>query len=117
LAVTEDFFDQDVEVLAARSRTGPSDEVMEAAYVLGWIAQAIDVVEPKSMQLALRNQSRHEAVHLLEGSGMFRAQTREVVDVEEAPVIDGGESHAPIGEMIALPLEQSMQQQPAGVVF
>src|SRR6185369_16618338 len=52
-------------------------------------------------------------MHGVEGRRMFRPQPGEIVDVEEAAVVDGGKSDTPVGEVIGLPLEHRMQRRPS----
>ena len=82
------------------------------------IAQAIDVIEAQPLQLALRDQTAHEAMDGGKCGGILHPQSSEAVDVEEAAVVDFAAREPPMSEAIILPLEQAMQMQhrrgPAG---
>ena len=55
------------------------------------------------------NELEHEAVHLLEDRRILHAQRRELVDVEEAPVVDLLGRDAPVREAVRLLVEQPVE--------
>ena len=74
------------------------------------VAQTVDVVEPQSLQLSARDQSRDQRMDCSERGGIFDADAGEVVDIEKASIIDRRKCDAPVCDPIVLALEQTMQQ-------
>ena len=109
LVLAENLFDHDVErrgVLAARV----ADQSAQALEILRRVAQAVDVVEPQALQLALGDQPLHQAVDRLEGAGILDAQAGQRIDVEEAAVVDVAGGEPPVPELVVLALQQQMQR-------
>ena len=59
---------------------------------------------------AALHQLEDEAVHLVEHRRVFHAQRRELVDVEEAPVVDLLRRDAPVREPVRLLVEQPIER-------
>ena len=108
--LAEDLFDHGVErpwMLALRL----ADQPAQALKILRGIAQAVDVVEPQALQLALRDQLFDQGMDGVERAGILDAQPRQRVDVEEAAVVDVAGSEPPVAEPVVLAFEQMMQRQ------
>jgi hypothetical protein len=49
-------------------------------------------------------------MHCAKCGGVLDPQAGEVVDIEEAAVVDGGKGNPPIGQPVMLPFEEAMQR-------
>ena len=110
LAFAKDLFDDDVErlgIVALRL----ADQAAQALEILRGIAQAVDMVEPQSLQLAIGDQPLHQPMRGLEGAGLLDAQARQRIDVEEAAIVDVAGGEPPVAEPVMLALQQMMQRQ------
>jgi hypothetical protein len=68
------------------------------------------MVEPQALQLALGDQATDQAMRIAEHRRHLLAQADEVVDVEEAAIVDLVGCDAPERQAIGLALEQLMQR-------
>ncbi len=106
----ENFFDHHVERLCRRRLRIP-DQAAQPLKILCGIAQAVDVIEPQALELAFRDQPLDQAVDGVECAGILHPQSRQRIDVEEAPVVDVAGSQSPMPEPVMLAFEQAMQRQ------
>ena len=110
LVLAEDLLDHHVEWLGAAALRS-ADQAAQALKILHGIAQAVDVVEPQSLQLAFGDQPPDQAMRRLERAGILDAQPRQRIDVEKAAVVDVAGSQPPVTELVVLAFEQMMQRQ------
>jgi hypothetical protein len=73
------------------------------------------VVDAQAVHLAGRGQVERERLRGLEHVVALHAHGRQVVDVEEAPVVDLVGRHAPVGQAVGLRLDERMQRIARGV--
>ena len=59
---------------------------------------------------AAPDQLEHEAMHLLEDRGIFHPQRRELVDVEEAAIVDLFGRDPPVRQPVRLLIQQPIEQ-------
>ena len=83
--------------------------LLEPPEVLLRIVEPVGVVDAQPVDLAGRRELKHEAVRRLENVLVLHAQRGEIVDVEEAPVVDFVGCHTPRREPISLPLEERVK--------
>ena len=107
--LAENFLDHHIEGPAAAAMR-VADQPAQALEILDGIAQAVDVVEPQPLQLALRDQPFDQPMDRLEGAGVLDAQARQRIDVEKAPVVDVAGSKPPVAELVVLAFEQMVQR-------
>src|SRR5438876_1131520 len=69
------------------------------------------MVDPQTLQLALGDKRRHQAVNGIEHLGALDPDARELVYVEKAAVIDLVRGHLPERQPISLALEQAVEWQ------
>ena len=67
------------------------------------------MVEPQPLQSVLGDQLPDQAMEGIERAGILDPQSRERVDVEEAPIVDVAGSQPPMPELVVLAFEQMMQ--------
>ena len=91
-------------------RAGEQIVFLEPLKVLGRIVEPVGVIDPQPVDLALGQQPQDQAVCGLEDLLALHAQGGQVVDVEEAAVVDLVGRDPPVGQAIALMLEQVVQQ-------
>ncbi len=115
----EDLFDDEVDrgaEVRLEHRLAPSvcDRrcrlLEQPAAVARGIVQAIDVIEPQPLHLVLGDQAQDHAVGLLEHLGALHPEPGQLVDVEEAAVVDVRAGDAPEGEAVDLIVEQAMER-------
>src|SRR5665213_2433476 len=82
---------------------------LQAAEILLRIVEAVGVIDAQAIELAAAHELKSEPVRVLEYGLVLHAQGGEVVDVEEAPIVDLIRGHAPGGEAIGLRLEELVQ--------
>src|SRR4029077_19678176 len=80
LVARENFLDDEVE--------GSGRLLAQAQQISFWIEQPVDVIDAQTVQYALAQKIKSEAVRLVEQFRQFHAQAGELIDVKEAPVID-----------------------------
>ncbi len=68
------------------------------------------MIDAQSVHFALGDELEHQSVRRLEHRLVLHAQRRQIVDFEEAPVVDLVRRHAPVREPIGLGLEQAVQR-------
>ena len=121
LVAGEDLLDQQVDRAAvagidlgplARLAVGEhvGDPRQQALAIAARVVHAVDVVEAHALDLALGDQAQQQAVGGLEHLGPLHAQASQLVDVEEAPVVDLRARDPPVGEAIGLVLQQRMER-------
>ena len=91
----QDFLDHQVEVAAAVTR---GEAALQAAQVCLGIEQAIDMIDAQAVDHAVLDQTQHALVRVIEHFRQLDAQARQIVDVEEAAVVDIVGGDAEIGE-------------------
>ena len=108
--LAKDFFDHHIEgtgVLSPRV----ADQAAQALKILRGVAQAVDVVEPQSLQLSVRDQLLDQTMDGREGAGILHAQAGQRIDVEETAIIDVAGGKPPMAELVVLAFEQMVQCQ------
>ena len=121
LVAGEDLLDHEVDRSAvARIDLGPlaagafgqhvGDARQQPLAIAARVVHAVDMVETDALQLAVGDQAQQQAMGRLEHLAALHAQPGELVDVEEAPVVDLGARDAPVGEPVGLVLEQRVQR-------
>jgi hypothetical protein len=106
LVVREDLLDDDVERPLARAPP-------QALAVVARVEEPVDVVDPEPRELSALHPLEHEPVRAFEDLRALDPQPRELVDVEEASVVDLVRGDAPEGEPVGLRLEQPIERAPA----
>ena len=115
LVVGEDLLDHQIQRQRfARRRGLAADGLLQVTEVLARIVEPIRMVDAQPLDLALGDEIENEAVGGVEHRRVFHAQRGEVVDVEKAPVVDLVGGDTPVGEAVALELDQLVQQVEAG---
>jgi hypothetical protein len=71
--------------------------------------KAVDVIVAQSRHVTLRDETQHFRVHRLEDLGIFDADRRQFVDVEEAAVVDLVGRDAPVTDAVRLIGEQRFE--------
>ena len=94
----EDLLDYDIQRLR-----------LQALQVRLRIVQAIDMIDAQAVDHAALDQLEGEPVRAVEHARLVHAQRREVVDVEEAPVVDLVDRYAPVRQSIRLRVEQRVE--------
>ena len=105
LAGSQDLLGDDVEVAAClrgRGGAGARTLALKASEVFGWGVEAIGMVDAEPGHLSRADEAEDEAVRLGEDLRVFHADRGELIDVEEAPVIDFLTSNAPEGYPVGL---------------
>jgi len=110
----EDLLDDDEE--AGRFRCGAGDAAAEAAEVGGGVVEPVEVVDAQASDLALADEAEDEGVGGLEDAGILDAYADEVVDGEEAAVVDLLGGGFPEGEPVGLIGEDPVEEGEAGGV-
>ncbi len=85
-------------------------QVLQGLEIREGIVEAVGVVEPERLDLAVVEQFPDDLVGLLEHRRIFHAHRGEAVDVEEASVVDLLDGHAPRREPVALHLQQPVHR-------
>ena len=84
--------------------------LLEPPEVRGWIVKAVGVVDAQPVQLPLGQQPEDQAMGGFEDVLTLHAEGGQVVDVEEPPVVDLVGGHTPVGQAVALVLQQVVQE-------
>ena len=98
---------------AARRSASSSDcsrPSLQPPQVVARREQAVDVIDAQAGRRASPNQLEDEPMHLVEHRRIFHAQRRELVHVEEAPVVDFLGRDAPVREPVRLLVEQRVER-------
>ena len=74
------------------------------------IVQAVDMIDAQAVDHAALDQLEDEPVRAVEHAALIHAQRREIVDVEEAPVVDLIDRDAPVRQPIRLRIEQRVER-------
>ena len=123
--VHEDRADRVQEVVARRARGGPvrpealftHEDLLhhhvevagQPPQVVGRVEQPVHVVDPQAGDDALAGEAEGERVERLEHRRVLHPHRRELVDVEEAPVVDLVGGHPPVAEAVTLVGEQRLE--------
>ena len=92
-----------------RSR-GPSFAgVLQEPEIFLRFKQTIRVIHAQSANMALPHQIENQLMHRRKYFGIFHANSRQIVDVEEAPVVDLIHRNAPEAEAIGFALQQPLE--------
>ena len=75
------------------------------------------MIDAQRVDLALGHQTQHQAVRVGEDFRILDTQRSELIDVEEAAVVDVVRRDAPAGEAEGLALEQRVQRVEAGGII
>ncbi len=81
----------------------------QAAEIAGGVVQAVRVIHPHAGDDAPPHQRQDAPMNRLEHLGILGTQPGQIVDVEEAPVVDLVAGRAPVGQPPCLALEQLVQ--------
>ena len=84
--------------------------LLEPPKVLRRVIQSVGMIDPQPIQLALGQKPEHQTVGRLENVLAFHAEGGEVVDVKEPPVVDLIGSDPPVGQPVALVLQEVVQE-------
>ena len=84
-------------------------QVAEAVEVLVWIEEAVDVVDAHAVHTLFRQQVAEQAVRTPEQVLVLHPQAHQVVDREEAAVVDFASGGLPVREAPVLLLQQAVQ--------
>src|SRR5690349_10619096 len=68
------------------------------------------MVDSQAVKLAFVNQAQNELVSLHEDGGVFHADRRQLVDVEEPSIVDLVGGDAPVGQSVCLVLQEFVEQ-------
>jgi hypothetical protein len=74
------------------------------------IVEAVDVIDPQALEPAVADHLEDEAVRLREHLRIFDAHAGQIVDIEEAPVVDVVDGDAPEGQPVVLVPEQIVER-------
>src|SRR5690242_18913737 len=108
LTLAEDLLDHDIEGRSPAALRLP-DEAAQSLEILRGIAQAIDMIKPKPLQLVVRDQLLDQMVDRIERPGILGPQSRERVDVEKASVVDVAGGKPPMPQLVMLTFKQVVQ--------
>ena len=97
---------------SGRARSGARARRCSRSEVLLGIVQAVDVVDPQAVD-APSDQVQHQPVGRLEHRRQLDADAGQLVDLEEAAVIDLLRRDAPVGEPVVLRLQQLVRPKQA----
>ena len=86
-----------------RSR-GFCDAAVEAFKVLTRIVKAVRMVDAQAIHFAFRHELKNQAVGCLKDGFIFHANSRQIVGIEKAPVVDVIGGDPPVGEAESLAL-------------
>ena len=82
---------------------------LEVKEVLHRVEQTIWVVDAQASHLPCTEQSEHDGVHGPEDLGLFDANRRQLVDIEEASIVDLIRRHPPIAKTIRLMCQERLE--------
>lgn len=77
--------------------------------VSGRIMEAVDVVDPQPLYLALRQEPEDQLVRRFEQRRHLHAQAGEVVDLEKASIVDFVGGDPPIRDAVVLRFQEAMK--------
>lgn len=109
LGFAENLLDHGVEWLGAGALR-VAGEAAQPLEILRGIPQAVDVVEPQSLQLAVGDQLLDAGMDGVESAGVLDAQAGQRIDVEKAAIIDLARRETEVTELVVLTLEQIVQR-------
>jgi len=89
-----------------RHHPRPARGLGEAGVVPARIGQAVRVVDPEGVDVALVVEVEEQFVGGLEHLGVLHPDRREGADVEESAVVEFLVGHPPVGEAVVLPVDQ-----------
>ena len=82
---------------------------MQAPEVFHRVVQPVDVIDAQPCHVAADQQIERQLVAFLEDLGIFHANGRQFVDVEESPIVDFVGGRLPVREPVDLGIEQFIQ--------
>ena len=88
---------------------GPQVAPLQPPQVFHRVVQAVDVIDPQAVHVAADQQVEHKLVASVEDLGILHADGRQVVDVEEAAIVDLVGGRLPVREPIDLGVEQLVE--------
>ncbi len=96
-----DLLDQQIQIaVGGLARLG-----LQLLEILRGIVEAVGMIDAQAIELAVAEQFQHQSMRGLEHRLVLHAKRGEIVDVEEAAVVDVIRRHSPVGEAIALALQ------------
>ena len=84
--------------------------LLQAAEIVAGGVEAVDVIDAQTGDRAAAHELERETVDLLEDERIFHAQRGELVDVEEAAVVDLFGGDAPVREAVRLQVQQPVER-------
>ena len=87
---------------------------LEAEEVLAGGVETVRMVHPEAGDLAFADETEDQLVTRREDLGALHADGGQIVDVEEAPVVDLVASYPPVGQPVGLLGEESVEVVEAG---
>ncbi len=93
-----------------------SKPVLEALQIFEGVVETVYMIDAQSGDPAIPGHSELQAVACLEDLGILHPQADEVIDAEEAPVVDHFQGHPPVGQSVGLGIQQAVQEVEAGRV-
>jgi hypothetical protein len=109
LAGRHDLLGHDEERQRVGDAPRAAGRLLQRREVRGRIVQAVRVVEPEAGDEPVAHELEHQPMRLLEDLRVLHAHRAELVDVEEAAVVDLVEGRAPVRQPVRLLLEQRVQ--------
>ncbi len=101
----EDLLDDEVERIVPHA----THRVLQPAEIRGRIEQAIGMIQPQSRDPVLRDEPQDQPVGGVEDTGILHPEAAQLVDVEEAPIVDLVKRRPPVRKAVRLHFEQRMQ--------
>ena len=104
LPMAQDFLDHQILRIAERLGT-----IVKQRAVVAGVEEAVDVIDAQALDASRCEQFEHEPVRGAEDFRIFHPHAHEVVDIEEAAVVDLVRRDAPICEPVMLGGEQLVE--------
>src|SRR5262249_30220442 len=90
--------------------TGEREVLLEPAEIAGRIIKTVGVVDAQTINLKVGQQAEDEPMRRFKDLLALHAQGGQVVDVEEAAIVDLVRGNAPVRKPVALVLQQFVQE-------